>query len=115
MSIRYTGGCKEVIMKKWFFILFASTTFAVLPPLAQSTREMQALLADSRFYDSLGSAEIVKDIIRTDKGYLVLTQNYALRVDVKYSGRSDDQRVGPAKFELDFHQPVDLRTGEIKG
>jgi hypothetical protein len=96
-------------MKKLFFIFFASTTlFAALPPLAQSTREMQALLADSRFYDSLGSAEQIKDIIRTDKGYLVLTQNYAMRVDIKYGG-GDKKIIGPIHFELEFHDPIDLR------
>ena len=95
-------------------IFFASTTFAVLPPLAQSTRELQALLADSRFYESLGSAEIVKDIIRTEKGYLVLTQNYAMRVDIQYGGSGDQQWIGPAQFQFDFYLPIDLKTGEIK-
>ena len=101
-------------MKKLIFIFLASTTFGLLPPLAQSTRELQALLADSRFYESLGSAELVKDIIRTDKGYLVLTQNYAMRVDLKYEGRGDQKFVGPAQFQLEFHPPIDLRTGEVK-
>lgn len=100
-------------MKKIFFVLLASTTFAALPPLAQSTRELQALLSDGKFYESLGSAEPIKDIIRTDKGYLVLTQNYAMRVDVKYGG-GDRKIIGPVHFELEFNPPVDLRTGEIK-
>lgn len=95
-------------MKKLIFIFLASTTFAALPPLAQSTRELQALLADTRLYESLGSAELIKDIIRTEKGYLVLTQNYAMRVDVKYGG-GDRKVIGPIHFELEFQQPVDLR------
>ncbi len=96
-------------MKKLIFIFLASTTFAALPPLAQSTREMQALLADTRFYDALGSAEQIKDIIRTDKGYLVLTQHYAMRVDIKYGG-GDKKIIGPVHFELEFHDPIDLRS-----
>lgn len=95
-------------MKKLIFIFLASTTFAALPPLAQSTREMQALLADARFYDALGSAEQIKDIIRTEKGYLVLTQHYAMRVDIKYGG-GDKKIIGPVHFELEFHDPIDLR------
>ena len=49
-------------MKNFCFIFLASTGFAVLPPLAQSTREIQALLADPHFYESLGSAELIQDI-----------------------------------------------------
>jgi len=101
-------------MKKLFFTLLASSTaFSALPPLAQSTRELQALLADSRFYQSLGSSEMVKDIIRTESGYLVLTQNYAMKVDIKYGG-GDKRVIGPIHFELEFQQPVNLETGELK-
>ncbi len=95
-------------MKKLIFIFLASSTFAVLPPLAQSTREVQALLADGRFYDALGSAEQIKEIIRTDKGYLVFTENYAMRVDIKYGG-GDKKIMGPIHFELEFYKPIDLR------
>jgi len=95
-------------MKKLIFIFLASTAFAALPPLAQSTRELQSLLSDTRFYDALGSAELIKDIIRTEKGYLVLTQNYAMRVDIEYGG-GDKKIIGPIHFELKFHQPVDIR------
>ncbi len=101
-------------MKKLFFILLASTGFAVLPPLAQSSREIQALLADNHFYESLGSPELIKDIIRNEKGYLVITQNYAMQVDVVYGGNGDMKFAGPAKFTLQFHQPIDIRTGEVK-
>lgn len=101
-------------MKKIFFICIASASFAALPPLAQSTRELQALLSDSHFYPSLGSAESLKEIIRTEKGFLVLTQHYSMRVDVKYVGRGGQTIVGPAHFELEFYPPVDLRTGEVK-
>lgn len=100
-------------MKRLFFVLLASTTFAALPPLAQSMRELQALLSDERFYDSLGSAEMVKDIIRTEEGFLVLTQHYAMKVDIKYGG-GDKKIIGPIQFELDFQQPFDLRTGRPK-
>jgi len=98
-------------MKKWISILFASTAFAALPPLAQSTQELQALLADSRFYEALGSSELVKEIIRTEKGYLILTQNYVMQVDLQYGG---GKGVGPIPFQLEFHSPVDLSTGKVK-
>jgi hypothetical protein len=96
-------------MKKLFFILLASTTFAALPPLAQSTRELQALLADHRLYESLGSAERIKEILRTEHGYLVLTENYALRVDIQYGG-GHSKVIGPIHFEFNFHSPADLKV-----
>lgn len=95
-------------MRKIILLLLASTSFAALPPLAQSTRELQALLSDSQLYSNLGSAEIIQDIIRTDHGYLVLTQNYAMRVDVKY-GSEEQKKMGPVPFQMEYHLPLDLR------
>ncbi len=102
-------------MKKLCVILlsFASTTFAVLPPLAQSTREFKALLADPRFQDALGNGEMIQDILRTKEGFLVMTQNYALRVDVQYVPR-ETKIAGPAQFTLHFYDPIDVRTGELR-
>jgi hypothetical protein len=101
-------------MKKLCFIFLASTTFALLPPLAQSTREIQSLLSDSRFYKALGSAEVIKEIARTDNGYLILTQNYALQVDIHYLQNENKKLMGPAQFEFEFYPAVDVRTGEVK-
>lgn len=100
-------------MKKWIFILLASTSFAALPPLAQSVREFEALLSDAKFYDSLGSAEKIRDILRTESGFLVFSEHYVMRVDVKYGGR-EQRIIGPAHFELEFQQPIDLRTGALR-
>jgi hypothetical protein len=91
-------------MKMLFFIFVASTAFTALPPLAQSTRELQAMLSDTRFYDSLGSAEYIQDIQRTEGGYLVTTPRYVMQVDVRYV--RNERKIGPVPFELDFHQPL---------
>ena len=92
-------------MKKLMFIFFASATFAALPPLAQGIRELQTLLADQRLYESLGSGEAIKEIIRTESGYLVVTRNYELQVDLKYGG-GDRRLIGPIHFELEFKEPI---------
>lgn len=89
------------------FIFLTSTTFALLPPLAQSTRELRALLDDNRFYSSLGSAEQIQEIIRNETGYLIVTQNYSMQVDIKYGGR-DHRIIGPARFEFTFNPPIEL-------
>ncbi len=95
-------------MRKLIFLFLTTTAFAALPPLAQSTREFQALLSDQRFYDSLGSAEQIKEIIRIKNGFLVLTKNYMMQVGVKYTG-ADQRIMGPIRFELDFQKPINLQ------
>jgi hypothetical protein len=94
-------------MKKLFFILLASSGFAVLPPLAQSTREIKALLSDAQFYESFGSAQMIREIVRNEGGYLVTTQDYAMQVDVQYI-RDDSKRCGPARFEFKFQPPYPI-------
>ena len=95
-------------MKLFFLSLITSSLFGALPPLSQSLKETQALLADPRFYHSLGSAESIREIIRTESGFLVLTQHYALPVEVVHSPK-DSKMVGPIPFELKFSDPIDLR------
>jgi hypothetical protein len=97
-------------MKIVCFIILAGigSAFAALPPLAQSTREMQALLSDPHMQGWLGSAEPIQSIIRMQNGYLIMTQNYAMRVDINYGG--EDRLIGPVPFTLEFSQPVALRT-----
>ncbi len=91
----------------------ATSLFAVLPPLAQSTRELQALLTDAHLHEHLGSGELIQNIIRTESGYLVMTRNYLMRVDIQYHP-NEQKRVGPAVFELQFNKPVSLQTGELR-
>ncbi len=91
-------------MNKYIFVFLASAGFAALPPLAQSTREIQALLADDRFYNSLGSGERIQEIIRTENGYEVTTQHYTMQVEIRYI-RGDQKICGPVKFEFEFYQP----------
>ncbi|PIS03424.1 MAG: hypothetical protein COT85_00130 [Chlamydiae bacterium CG10_big_fil_rev_8_21_14_0_10_42_34] len=95
-------------MKTLIFIFLASTSFAALPPLAQSVREYKALLADPQFYASFKSADQVKEILRTERGFLVLTQNSAMHVDIHYKEAMTPGFMGPAQFELEFSPPVSL-------
>ncbi len=90
-------------MKNWIFLCLASTNFALLPPLAQSTAELKALLNDPRLYEFLGSAESIREIIRTERGYLVITANYMMQVNIEYE--RGVMKIGPAQFEFDFQIP----------
>lgn len=101
-------------MKKLICILLISSFgFGALPPLAQSIRELKALVDDPRLYQSLGSAEVIEEISRTNGGYLVFTKNYSMHVGVTIL-RNHKERVGPVEFELQFEKPVDLKTGQVK-
>ncbi len=91
----------------WISLLFICTlpAWALLPPLAQSVREMEAILEDPRLYDLLGSAESLQQILRTPEGYLILTRKYAVRVELEYAMQ---RKIGPASFELSFSDPIPL-------
>lgn len=91
-------------VKKICLLLLVSSGYSLLPPLAQSKREIRSLIEDPRFYDSLGSAEAIQQIVRNDRGYLVTTQHYTMQVDLRTISR-DKPICGPAQFEFDFHIP----------
>lgn len=90
-------------MKRFCFLFLSTSAFALLPPLAQSTREIQALITDSHFYESLGSGEAIQEIVRNERGYLVVTRSYAMQIDIEYLHTG---KVGPAQFRFTFNEPV---------
>ncbi len=75
-----------------------------LPPAVQRVRELIALLSDERLFDKLG-AERVESIEKNENGYLVYTENYTMQVNVHYISPAGGF-CGPAKFELEFCEPV---------
>ncbi len=75
-----------------------------LPPAIQRMHEIQALLADPFLYDSLGAAELIERIEKTEKGYAVYTHNYSVSVAVVYL--HEGRKIGPAEFRLEFSEPV---------
>ena len=91
-------------MKKVLFILmflFSVNCFAALSPFYQSKKEIETILADKRLSDSLGSAELIYEVLRTAEGYTITSTKYSLKIDVKYL---PSDMIGPAKFELTFHE-----------
>ena len=94
-------------MRFLVFLLFLSYTqsgFAVLSPLAQSIREMQQLV-QSREIQKIPNSEVIEEIVRTDTGFVILTENYQIVVDRTYRDRSF---LGPKQVELYFHTPEEL-------
>lgn len=99
-------------MKYVFFLMLTLTGFAALPPYAQSAREIQKILSDSKTHAALGSAEAIQEIRKTDRGYLIITKNYELQVDIRYGG--GPKLAGPVHFELEFHPVFNLRTAQVE-
>ncbi len=79
--------------------------FSALPPLAQSSREIEAILDSPKTYQLLGGAEPIEQIVRTINGYLLITDRKELLVDIHYL---PSNKIGPIEFELYFHLPTDV-------
>lgn len=70
-----------------------------LPPFAQTSREIQAILQSPETHRLIGSAEAILEIIRQENGYLVISTHHELFVEVQYPHTG---KIGPADFELVF-------------
>lgn len=60
-------------MKRLVFILillFATKTYALLPPFYQSVKEIKSILQDKRFLTGANSAYPILEIKKVESGYL---------------------------------------------
>ena len=81
------------------------TAEAALPPLAQTRRELLAILSDDQFSKSLSMGSAIQEIRRIEHGYLFMTQSEMMFVEVI---PVQGNRIGPVEFELKFHPPEPL-------
>lgn len=88
------------------FLLFSAPTFALLPPLYEGIKEVKTILASSELSQKLQSGEILEKIQKNDSGYVITTSQHQLQVDVIYSQTG---KIGPAEYELRFHDPIPLK------
>ncbi len=72
-----------------------------LPPFPQTARELNAILSDPQLFATLGQAEAIQSVTRTEHGYVIATKNYSVPVDVVYTP-SPNHRMGPVHFNLEF-------------
>lgn len=84
------------------FLLIASQGFCILSPLNQSIREMNAVL-DSFELRKLNQSEEIQEIIRTDSGFVVLTNDSVINISITYDSKT---LIGPRQFNLHFEDPV---------
>lgn len=97
-----------LLMKKFLFSLITFVTVngpltAVLPPLWEGVAEIKAILNDSKLGELLGAGELIDQIIKTESGWIVLTNKHELEIKVVYQPQ---EMPGPAHFTLEFGQPL---------
>lgn len=80
-------------------LLFAGSAYSALPPLWQGIEEVKMIVEDKRLGDYLQSGEVLKEIERTDSGWVIITNKSKLPVFVKYE---DSNQPGPRHFKLEF-------------
>jgi len=84
------------------FLVLASQGFCILSPLNQSIREMNAVL-DSFELRKLNQSEEIQEIVRSDSGFVVLTNDSVINVSIVYNPST---LIGPRQFSLQFEEPV---------
>lgn len=83
--------------------VFTTSGFALLAPIYQSVKELEAILADRALFDHLKPNESIQDIKHVDDSYVIVTNEHQMVVDVIYLPTA---QVGPIEFKLDFHAPT---------
>ncbi len=76
--------------------LFAETTFE------QRSKEIKSIVTNSKLSQLLTKGELIQQVTKTNKGYIIQTQNYKLNVDIVYGPSS---RIGRSEFSIFFHEP----------
>lgn len=96
---------KQPVLRGDFHILPYPQMVGELCPSAQRIRELVAILTDRRLFETLGSVEMIERIEKTEKGYLIISKNLSLQIEVIYH---DPDQIGPIQFELVFKEPERL-------
>lgn len=89
-------------------LTLAGSVQAALPPLYQSSAEINAIMIDDQLGRKLQSGELITDIHKNEQGYLITTNHNRLQVNVEYM----PSRPGPVKFNLHFEDPIPLKVAK---
>lgn len=83
-------------------------SLAALPPYYQELREKERILGDDRVKELLEHQEI-RNIQKTEEGYLVFTERHCLKVKIIYLPQ-ETQICGPTRFELDIQELIPISS-----
>ena len=82
-----------------FFSLFTSLSHAALPPMAQSLREMNAIINHNFFLSPKMIAENIISIHKTELGFILETTHFVIPIQINYLPQ---EMIGPRVFEVHF-------------
>lgn len=99
-------------MKSFYSLLVAGTLVThsaegALPPLYESTKEIQAILGSPELGERLSSGEVIEKIEKTSSGFAIVTNQHRLEVDVVYKPQN---YMGPQSFKLVFKEALSLKS-----
>ncbi len=91
-------------MNRFFIFLFFTPilAFSILSPLNQSLKEIWTVLESPELKRYFSEYEEITDILRTEEGFLVVSNEKQVRVEVIYK---NTHHIGPRQFELKFLIP----------
>lgn len=85
------------------FILTCLPLNAVLPPLYQDIKEIQAILDKATKDEIFHSGVVIQEITRSPPGYIIITNEFVLPITINYEKPS---MPGPASFTVHFGEPL---------
>lgn len=91
---------RKTLFTLLFIGMMSSPVFAILSPIHQSVKEIDAILWSRELSQHFNQADTIQEIKRVDNGYVVITEDKQMMVEVIYI---PSQRVGPQEFKLVFH------------
>lgn len=94
---------KSVSLVLGLSLCLAAPAFSVLSPYYQRQTELNRLLHANELYESVRGEPILQ-VLKTEYGYLVLTENHTQHIKVHYL---PSNFIGPTPFELEFVHPED--------
>ena len=96
---------RKIVCLLILFLGLSNQVFAILPPFAQSKKEILSILSSTELAYLIPSGESIEEIRKTPGGYLVITREKIIPITVRYLPA---QNIGPARYELIFHEPIEL-------
>ena len=90
------------MLKSLFITLILSTaSYAAMPPFFQSSREINAILANTEVQQKLGTGRNIHSIVHEGNNYSIIARECGLTVTVVYIPTTIP---GPAQFKLKVGQ-----------
>jgi len=95
---------KKILIAACMLLSF-SPAYGILSPLNQSITEIEAILKSPDLNQTLPQSDSIQTINRVEKGYVVITNEYQMLVEMHYG---EHNHIGPQTFNLIFHHPEKL-------